>query len=85
MRSLDDYMSILYKMEIAPGGEESGFVASYSDLPGCVACADPAEKACENAEDAKRCRTEAACVLRSFHVLFAEMCFLEPPTGIFLD
>lgn len=60
MKTLDDYMNIPYKMEIAPDADEGGFVASYPDLPGCITCADTVEGACENAEDAKRCWIEAA-------------------------
>ena len=34
--------------------EESGFVASYPELPGCITCGDTVAEVVANAEDAKK-------------------------------
>lgn len=34
MRTLNDYMSMNYRMEIVEDKEEGGFVVSYPELPG---------------------------------------------------
>lgn len=60
MKTVDYYMSLPYKMEIVADTEESGFVASFPDLPGCITCASTVEKAAENANDAKKAWIEAA-------------------------
>lgn len=54
MKTFAEYMSIPYKLEIVPDLEESGFIASYPDLPGCITCASTMSDALSNAEDAKR-------------------------------
>lgn len=54
MKTLDDYMSMAYRMEIVEDKNEGGFVVSYPDLPGCITCGDTIEKALKNAEDAKK-------------------------------
>ena len=33
MKSLDEYMKMPYRLEIVPDTEESGFVATYPELP----------------------------------------------------
>ena len=43
-----------YKLEIVPDSEESGFVASYPELPGCITCGSTITDAVNNAEDAKK-------------------------------
>lgn len=40
MKTLNDYMSMSYRMEVVEDKTEGGFVVSYPDLPGCL----PAEK-----------------------------------------
>ena len=40
MKTLNDYMSMSYRMEVVEDKTEGGFVVSYPDLPGCI----PAEK-----------------------------------------
>ena len=40
MNTLNDYMSISYRMEIVEDKEEGGFVVSYPDLPGCITCGE---------------------------------------------
>ena len=47
-------MKMPYKQEIVPDSEESGFVASYPDLPGCITCGSTISDAVNNAEDAKK-------------------------------
>ena len=62
MKIIDYYMSLSYRMEIVADVYESGFVASFPELPGCLTCGDNIEKAAENANDAKRAWLEAAIV-----------------------
>ena len=54
MKTLEEYMKLPYKLEIVPDTEESGFVASYPELPGCITCGDTIEAVVINAEDAKK-------------------------------
>ena len=54
MKTIDEYMKIPYKLEIIPDSEESGFVASYPDLQGCITCGSTISDAVNNAEDAKK-------------------------------
>lgn len=54
MKTLEEYMKIPYKLKIIPDSEESGFIASYPDLPGCITCGQTILNAVEMAEDAKK-------------------------------
>ena len=54
MKTLNEYMSMSYKMEIIEDQDEGGFVISYPDLPGCITCGEPIEISMQNAKDAKR-------------------------------
>lgn len=60
MKSLNDYLSLNYRMEIVADEEEGGFVASYPDLPGCLSCGETIESAVANIQDAKIAWLEAA-------------------------
>ena len=60
MKTMSEYMSKPYKMEVEPDVDEGGFVVSFPDLPGCITCGDTIEQAYANAEDAKKCWIEAA-------------------------
>ena len=60
MKTLNDYMAMSYRMEIVEDKDEGGFVVSYPDLPGCIACGETVESAVANAVDAKRTWLEAA-------------------------
>ena len=60
MKTLDEYMAMPYRMKIIEDKDEGGFVASYTDLPGCITCGETAESAVVNALDAKRQWLEAA-------------------------
>lgn len=53
MKTLNDYMSMNYRMEIVEDKNEGGFVISYPELPGCITCGETVETAVENALDAK--------------------------------
>ena len=53
MRTLDEYLSKPYCLEIVPDLEEGGFIASYPDLPGCITCGETLESVAANAADAK--------------------------------
>ena len=60
MKTLDEYMSMNYRMEIIEDKDEGGFVASFPDLPGCITCGDTIDAAVANALDAKKAWLEAA-------------------------
>lgn len=60
MKTIDYYMNLPYKMEIVPDVEEGGYVALFSDLPGCITVGDTIEEAIENIIDAKKAWLEAA-------------------------
>lgn len=59
-KTLDDYMSMFYRMEVVEDKAEGGFVVSYPDLPGCITCGKTMESAIANALDAKKSWLEAA-------------------------
>ena len=54
MKSIEEYMSLPYKMEIEPDSDEGGFVVSFPELPGCITCGETAEAAVANVIDAKK-------------------------------
>ena len=54
MKTLEEYMKLPYKLEIVPDTEESGFVASYPELPGCITCGETIADVVANAENAKK-------------------------------
>lgn len=60
MKTLSDYMKMSYRMEIVEDKDESGFVVSYPELPGCITCGETIEAAVANARDAKKEWLEAA-------------------------
>ena len=60
MKTIDYYMNLPYKMEIVPDVEEGGYVALFSDLPGCITVGDTIEEAIENIIDAKKAWLGAA-------------------------
>lgn len=60
MKTLDDYMSMSYRMKVVEDKSEGGFVVSYPDLSGCITCGKTMERAIANAHDAKKVWFEAA-------------------------
>ncbi len=38
MKTLNDYLAMSYRMEIVEDKNEGGFVVSFPELPGCIAC-----------------------------------------------
>ena len=58
MKTLNEYLAMTYRMEIVEDREESGFVVSFPELPGCITCGETLETAVANAQDAKK-----ACLL----------------------
>ena len=60
MKTLDEYMSMSYRMEIVEDKNEGGYVVSFPELPGCITCGETIESAVANAADAKRAWLEAA-------------------------
>ena len=60
MKTLNEYLTLPYRMEIVEDHDEGGFVVSYPDLPGCITCGETVESAVANAQDAKRTWLEAA-------------------------
>lgn len=59
-KTLNDYMTMPYRMEIVEDKTEGGYVISFPDLPGCITCGETIESAVTNALDAKRAWLEAA-------------------------
>ena len=60
MKTIDEYMSLPYRLEIVPDLEEGGFVARYPELPGCITVGETMGETAANALDAKRVWLEAA-------------------------
>ena len=60
VKTIDEYMSLPYQIELTPDPDEGGYVASFPDLPGCLSIGDTAEEALANATDAKRAWFDAA-------------------------
>ena len=54
MKTIEEYMSRPYKIEIIPDAVEGGYVVSYPELRGCLTTGETIEEAIANAEDAKR-------------------------------
>lgn len=54
MKTLNDYMSLSYRMEIVPDKEEGGYAVYFPDLPGCISCGETLESAVTNGQAAKR-------------------------------
>ena len=54
MKTLEEYMSLPYKLEIVPDQTEGGYVASYPDLRGCITTGETLAEIAANAEDARR-------------------------------
>lgn len=60
MKTLNDYLSLPYRMEIVEDSSEGGYIASFPDLPGCVTCGDTIASTVQNALDAKKAWLETA-------------------------
>lgn len=60
MKTISEYLSMPYRMEIIPDSFEGGFVVSFPELPGCLTSGETMEEALENAADAKKAWLEAA-------------------------
>lgn len=60
VKTLNDYLSMPYRMEIVEDRDEGGFVVTYPDLPGCITRGETIESAITNAQDAKKVWIEAA-------------------------
>lgn len=60
MKTINDYMSMNYRMEIVEDKDEGGFVVSFPELPGCITCGTTIESAVANAIDAKKAWLETA-------------------------
>ena len=60
MKTIDEYMTMDYKLKVVEDPDEGGFVAVYPELPGCITCGETREEVTENALDAKRVWFEAA-------------------------
>lgn len=54
MKTLDEYLSLPYRMELTPDPDEGGYAVSFPDLPGCLSVGETIDEAVANAEDAKR-------------------------------
>lgn len=40
MKTLNDYFTMNYRMEIVEDKDEGGFVVSFPELPGCITCGE---------------------------------------------
>ena len=60
MKTLEELMKLPYKLEIVPDTEESGYIAYYPELQGCITCGETIESAVLNARDAKKAWLETA-------------------------
>lgn len=60
MKTLNDYMSMNYRMEVIEDKDEDGFVVSFPELSGCITYGETVETAVANALDAKKAWLEAA-------------------------
>ena len=60
MKTIEEYVTLPYRMEIVPDTEEGGFAVSFPDLPGCLTCGETVDQAILNAADAKKVWIEAA-------------------------
>lgn len=60
MKTINDYMSMNYRMEIVEDKDEGGFVVSFPELPGCITCGNTIESAVANAINAKKAWLETA-------------------------
>lgn len=60
MKTLNEYLTMPYRMEVVEDQYEGGYVVSFPDLPGCLTCGETIESAVANAMDAKRAWIEAA-------------------------
>ncbi len=60
MKTLSDYLSKPYRMELIEDTSEGGYVVSFPELPGCFSAGDTVEVAVKNAKDAKKAWLEAA-------------------------
>ena len=49
MKTLNDYFTMNYRMEIVEDKDEGGFVVSFPELPGCITCGETVESAVANA------------------------------------
>ena len=54
MKTLEEYMSLPYRIEIIPDNEEGGYAACYPELRGCVASGGSFEEVIAAAKEAKR-------------------------------
>lgn len=54
MKTVEDYLSLPYRMELVADKEEGGFVVSFPDLKGCVSSGETLDQAVANARDAQR-------------------------------
>lgn len=54
MKTLNEYLSLPYRMELTPDPDEGGYVVLFPDLPGCLSTGETLDEAVTNAEDAKK-------------------------------
>ena len=60
MKTLNDYLTMNYRMEIVEDKDEGGIVVSFPDLPGCITCGETGGAGGADAMDAKKVCLEAA-------------------------
>ena len=67
MKTLNDYMSMSYRMEVVEDKTEGGFVVSYPDLPGCITCGETVESAISNRSEERRVGKECRSRWSPYH------------------
>jgi predicted RNase H-like HicB family nuclease len=54
MKKLEKYLRRAYRIELVPDEEESGYIAYFPELRGCISVGETPEEAIANAMDAKK-------------------------------
>jgi len=54
MKKLEEYLRRAYRIELVPDEEESGYIAYFPELRGCISVGETPEEAIANAMDAKK-------------------------------
>lgn len=53
MKTLEEYLTLPYRMEIVPDPDEGGYAVFFPDLKGCGSCGETIEEAVAHAQEAK--------------------------------
>lgn len=53
-KTVEEYLSLPYRMELTPDPDEGGYVVSYPDLPGCLSTGETVDEAIESGRAAEK-------------------------------